>query len=88
MAELRNIAHNIMPASLSKLGLEAALKSLFDRISSYLALRITFTMHGLEGRLKENAEISIYRIILETVNNVVRHAEASEMTVQLIEYPE
>lgn len=85
-SELRNISHNIMPATLSKLGLAAALKNLCDRISSYGGLQFTFLHHGFENRLDEQTEISIYRIILELINNVVKHASATKLTVQLIKF--
>jgi two-component system NarL family sensor kinase len=85
-AELRNISHNLMPATLLKLGLTAALQNLFDKISA-TGMHISFTAHGIIERLAEGLEISIYRIVLELVNNIVKHAKANEVTVQLIKYP-
>ena len=86
VAELRNISHNIMPATLSRLGLAAALQNLFERINSYSGIQIHYNVHGVSGRLEEATEITIYRIILELVNNVVKHAQASSLTVQLIQF--
>lgn len=86
-AELRNISHNIMPASLSKLGIVAALQNLIGKISPHSGLKIHFTAHGFEGRLEESTEISIYRILLELINNIVKHAGAGKVTVQMIKYP-
>lgn len=86
-SELRNISHNIMPATLSKLGIVAALQNLIANISSHSGLQISFTAHALEGRIEETAEISIYRIILELINNIVKHADARKVTIQLIKYP-
>ncbi len=85
--ELRNISHNIMPATLSKLGLVAALQNLIGKISSHSGMQINFTAHAFEGRIEETAEISIYRIILELINNIVKHAAANKVTVQFIKYP-
>jgi two-component system NarL family sensor kinase len=75
-----------MPATLLKLGLTAALQNLFDKISA-TGMHISFTAHGIIERLAEGLEISIYRIVLELVNNIVKHAKANEVTVQLIKYP-
>jgi len=86
-SELRNISHNIMPATLSKLGLVAALQNLIDKISSNAGLQISFSAHEFEGRLEESTEISIYRIVLELINNIVKHAKAHKVTIQLIRYP-
>lgn len=87
-AEVRNISHNIMPATLSKLGLVPALKNLAEKISSYKGLQVSFFAHGLDSRMNEQMEISVYRIILELINNVVKHADATKLTVQLVRYPD
>lgn len=87
-AELRNISHNIMPATLSKLGLVAALENLVDKISSHSGLRLQFEVHDFQNRLDETTEISIYRMVLELINNIVKHAGAKKATVQLVKYPD
>jgi two-component system NarL family sensor kinase len=88
VAEIRNISYNIMPATLSKLGLTAALQNLFNRITSKSGLKISFNTHGFTERFDGATEVSIYRIILESVNNVVKHAKAKQVTIQLIRYPD
>ena len=85
--ELRSISHNIMPATLSKLGLIAALKNLTYTISSNSDLQIDFSAHYFTVRINEQIEMSIYRITLELINNIVKHAQANKVTVQLIKYP-
>lgn len=87
-AELRSISHNIMPATLSKLGLVPALKNLTEKISSHKGLIIKFMAHDFENRIDEQSEISIYRIVLELINNIVKHATATTATVQLVRYPD
>jgi signal transduction histidine kinase len=87
-AELRSISHNIMPATLSKLGLVAALKNLSNTISSHSGLQVSFSAHGFMERIPEQTEMSIYRIVLELINNIVKHAQANKVTVQLIKYPD
>ncbi len=83
-AELRNISHNIMPATLSKLGLVPALKSLCDIISSGKGPEITFISFGIDQRLHVPVELSLYRIVFELVNNLVKHSGATKATVQLM----
>lgn len=85
--ELRNISHNIMPATLSKLGLVAAIRNLVDKISTNTGLHISFTAYKLEERLEETVEVSIYRIVLELINNIVKHARATKSSIQLVRYP-
>ena len=76
-----------MPATLSKLGIVAALQNLIDKLSSKEGLHISFTAYGFEERIEETTEISIYRIILELINNIVKHSMAGKVTIQLIKYP-
>jgi signal transduction histidine kinase len=85
--ELRNISHNIMPAALSRLGLVAALENLIEKISTYAGVQINFNVHGFRERLSEKTEIGIYPVVLELINNVLKHAHASEATVQLVKHP-
>ena len=87
-SELRNISHNIMPATLSKLGLIAALRNLINTLSSHSGITIRFSAHDFEERMEENMEMSIYRIVLELINNVLKHAAATRLTVQMIRFPE
>lgn len=84
--EMRNISHNLLPASLLRLGLAAGLQNLFDKITAKSGLQITFTTYGFKERLDEATEVSIYRIILEAINNVIKHAKANNVTVQLMQH--
>lgn len=86
-AELRNIAHNIMPAGLSKIGLPAAVKGLLDTLSTPTGLKINYQVYGFDERLSDELEISIYRVLLELINNVIRHSGATLLTLQMIRYP-
>jgi signal transduction histidine kinase len=88
ISELRNISHNLMPATLSKLGLVAALQNLFEKIRNLADLQLNLVVHGFMDRIPEEKEMILYRIVLELVNNVVKHANATELTVQLIKYPD
>ncbi len=87
-AEMRNIAHNIMPAGLSKIGLPAAVKGLLDTLATPSGMTINYSVYGFEKRLTEELEISVYRILLELINNVIKHSRATLLTVQMIRYPD
>ncbi|HVK96374.1 MAG TPA: sensor histidine kinase [Flavisolibacter sp.] len=87
IAELRFISHNIMPAPLSRLGLVAALQNLFSRLTESVPLQFEFVSHGFNERIPEEKEILIYRMVLELVNNIIKHADAKRISVQLVKYP-
>jgi len=84
--ELRNISHNMMPASLSKLGLVAAINNLLEKISDHSNIRFSLNAYQFEGRLDETTEISIYQILLELINNIVKHSGAYKATIEMNKY--
>ena len=78
--ELRQIAQNLMPESLLKLGLTAALKDLCSRFSTDKTF-IEFQEFGIQNNITESKQITIYRIIQELINNALKYANASEILV-------
>ncbi|MBK8506840.1 MAG: hypothetical protein IPL46_34500 [Saprospiraceae bacterium] len=81
--ELRKVAHNMMPDVLMKLGLVEALKEFCNNVSSGRLLKITFQSFGMEKRLNSSTEIMLYRIVQELVNNIIKHAQATEAIIQI-----
>ncbi len=82
--DVRRISHNLMPLSLSKAGLPAAVKDLSQNISTTKKLQIDVQTMGLENRLEATTEVMLFRIIQEAMKNIIRHADASNVVVQLI----
>ena len=81
--ELRRVAHNLMPEALIKFGLTAALKDFCDFINSSKAVNVIFQVVGEDRRLPMAAEVVLYRVANELVNNALRHSSASEIMIQL-----
>jgi two-component system, NarL family, sensor kinase len=82
--EVRQIAHNMMPEVLMKLGLTNALKDLCDNISAGKLLRVSLETHGMNKRLNATTEIMLFRIVQELLNNIIKHAQATEAIIQFI----
>jgi signal transduction histidine kinase len=82
--ELRRVAHNMMPELLTKFGLDEALKEYCNTINATNLLSVKYQSIGLGTRIEKSSEIIIYRIIQELLNNTMKHAAATEATVQLI----
>jgi two-component system NarL family sensor kinase len=78
--ELRQVAYNLMPEVLSRLGLSDALS---DLCFMYRSDKVDINFHANEIGLciPENIQISIYRIVQELINNALKHAEATEILV-------
>jgi signal transduction histidine kinase len=81
--ELRHVAHNLMPETLFRFGLRQTLSDFCEGVRNK-GLKVSFSFYGVEKRYSEKLEIASYRIIQELVNNAMKHAEASEINVQLV----
>ena len=81
--EVRDIARNLKPIALEKLGLTAALNDLINRYSVRDVMEISLHTHQIDGVLSKEAKLHVYRIIQELLNNAIKHADASEIDVQL-----
>ena len=82
--ELRRVAHNMMPEILTKFGLDEALKEYCNTVNATNLLAVKYQSLGMEARLDKATEIIIYRIVQELLNNILKHASASEAFIQLI----
>jgi two-component system NarL family sensor kinase len=80
--DVRRISHNLMPPTLKKFGLVSALSSFCQNIQNP---PVIFSAIGFEKRLNENAEMLIFRIAQEAINNAIKYAQATEIFVQIYE---
>jgi two-component system NarL family sensor kinase len=85
--EIRTISHNMMPNALVKAGLDSALKAFIYQMDNS-NLKINLYTEGLQNRLNANIETVLYRVIQECVNNVIKHAEATQLDISLIKEDE
>jgi two-component system, NarL family, sensor kinase len=83
IADLRKVAHNLMPEALVKFGLQEAVRDFCNSIQSSTNLKVVYQPLGDNRKLSNTAEVFTYRIIQELVNNAVKHANASQIIVQL-----
>jgi two-component system, NarL family, sensor kinase len=80
ITELRQIAFNLMPETLIKLGLELALKDLCHSLESEKTA-IIFQSSKIDEKIAETNQIAIFRIIQELINNALKHANCSEIII-------
>jgi signal transduction histidine kinase len=83
IADLRKVAHNLMPEALVKFGLQEAVRDFCNSIQSSNNLKVVYQPLGEQQKLSNTAEVFSYRIIQELVNNAVKHANATQIIVQL-----
>lgn len=82
--ELRRVAHNMMPELLTRFGLDEALKEYCNTINATNLLSVKYQSLGMDTRIEKTSEIISYRIIQELLNNIMKHAAATQAMVQLI----
>lgn len=82
--EVRRISHNLMPGVLRANGLEVAIDQIANELRSAYNLEVEFEYKGDNERLPETTEIFIYRITQELCNNIVKHAQAKNVLMQMI----
>jgi signal transduction histidine kinase len=81
--EVREIAHNLRPYELDRLGLVQAIESMIEKVSNSTSIQISSSVDSIDGLLSSDAETGIYRILQEGLNNVLKHASASETRVSI-----
>lgn len=81
--EVRAIAHNLMPDLLVRDGLAKALHQFCQHIQSSGMLQVDFQAINMDERLPQSLELTLYRIIQELLNNIMKHAQATEVVVQI-----
>lgn len=81
--ELKRICFDLMPHTLVQAGLTAAIDEFATRVNQSGQLHIERNYFGLEDRLIDVQEIAFYRIVQEWINNIIKHSDASKVTVQL-----
>ncbi|MCC6372516.1 MAG: sensor histidine kinase [Bacteroidia bacterium] len=84
--EVRTVSHNMMPNTLLKMGLASAVKEFITKIQNTPNLKVNLEIVGLTNRLEQEKESVLYRVIQELVSNIIKHAKASELTLQLIKH--
>lgn len=82
--EVRQISHQMMPHTLMENGLVEAIEDLLKSSFQFSEIKYQFEHHNVARRFQQNIEISLYRVLQEIINNIIKHAEASEVDIQLI----
>lgn len=83
VGHLRDVARGLRPAGLDQLGLVAAVRGLLADIENQEGLTVEFAATGEVTRGTAEAEVGVFRIVQEAVRNVVRHADAYRLLVEL-----
>ena len=78
--EMRRVAHHLMPDALTRFGLNAAVSDFCSKLPT-----VEYIYYGDETRLDAQLEVMIYRCIYELVNNALKHSDATNIIVQIMQ---
>jgi signal transduction histidine kinase/ligand-binding sensor domain-containing protein len=83
IAEVRQISHNLRPYQLERLGLTNTLETMLRQIANASDIGFTTAVEPIDGLFAPEDEISVYRIVQESLNNILKHSDAKEASVQI-----
>ena len=83
MKEVRAVSHNMMPNALLKKGLVNAIKEFIHQLDAAI-ISINLQADGLQQTFASHTETILYRVIQESVNNVIKHAGASRLDISIL----
>ncbi|HEY3476184.1 MAG TPA: sensor histidine kinase [Anaerolineales bacterium] len=83
LKELQRLMTDLRPSHLDDLGLSAALRWYSTKIQEHSSLHIRVDIHGEECDLDDAMKITVFRIIQESVNNIIKHAQATHVNIHL-----
>ncbi len=80
---IREISNNLSPHILNNFGLSKALRNFINKINYSDTIGIKFTSTLDDERFESNTEVVLYRVLCELINNTIKHADASLITITL-----
>jgi signal transduction histidine kinase/Flp pilus assembly protein TadD len=84
--EVRRISHNMATGVLAGFGLGAAIEDLAENLKRTRQVEVITDLHLGDNRMPHNIEITAYRIIQELITNILRHADATSITIQSVKH--
>jgi PAS domain S-box-containing protein len=84
---VRRLSQDLSPLLLEDLGLSVAIKHLLENIGAYAGIRIhSVRIDEIDQLFSLEEQITIYRILQECLTNIIKHAQATEVSVEIIKW--
>lgn len=81
--EVRQISHDLRPVLLDDLGLKPALRAVAEHFEEVTGIEVQLDYELAEGTFSDEVEITIYRIAQECLNNIEKHARATQVCIRV-----
>jgi signal transduction histidine kinase/ligand-binding sensor domain-containing protein len=83
VGDLRQLLRNLSPSILEEFGYVVAIEGLANKINLTGLIHFNLNVFGFKQRLQKDYELSLYRITQELINNVLKHAQAKNIFLQV-----
>lgn len=83
LTELQRLISDLRPSHLDDLGLTAALRWYAGEVEKRTDLKVHFEVKGIQQELSSEAKTALFRVVQEALNNVIKHAYAQNVSIQL-----
>ncbi len=84
LRDIKEISHGLNPGTLETLGIVSSIRDLCNEIQRYADISIRFFTRNVPHRFSHHKELAVFRIAQEGITNVVKHARAKNVFVNLI----
>jgi signal transduction histidine kinase len=83
LSDVRQISRDLRPYQIDQIGLAATLRATLQKVAIASPVSFTIEIEDVDKLLAKDDEIKLYRLVQESVNNILKHAEATEASVRL-----
>ncbi len=83
IAEAKEIAFNLRPHLLDRLGLTKTIESMLGKVFGASGIEFEAQIEGIDDVLEKDSEILLYRIVQECANNIVKHSNATKAVLKI-----
>jgi two-component system NarL family sensor kinase len=85
IGKIKEIAHNLVPQTLYRKGLAAAVGEFASEIRNMTNLKVVYDINIDEKGFGTDRQLNVFRIVQEIISNSLKHAKASEIIIRLTE---
>lgn len=81
LKQVRSISHSLVPQVLLTYGLKAGIKNFTSKIASSAQIEFDLDLNGDDSMLDDDVSLAIYRVVQESINNAIKHGNATTIRI-------
>ena len=88
MDEIRSISYSLRPHEIERFGLTDSLVQIIEKVSEACSIIFKTQVENINGLLKQDDEVILYRIVQECANNIIKHSHAKTALIKISKLPD